>query len=83
MLHIPGHCRWYKKKRPAIEISVKLRLEFTKLFTDPGIHKIMELIKHKNIQESQRKKTCVIQSAHQVCFNRQTETCNVVFSSAY
>lgn len=24
----------------------------------------MELIKHKNIQESQRKKTCVIQSAH-------------------
>lgn len=45
-----------KKKREAIEISVKLRLEFTKLFTDPGIHKIMELIKHKNIQESQLKK---------------------------
>lgn len=45
-----------QKKREAIEISVKLRLEFTKLFTDPGIHKIMELIKHKNIQESQLKK---------------------------
>lgn len=45
-----------KKKREAIEISVKLRLEFTKLFTDPGIHKIMELIKNKNIQESQLKK---------------------------
>lgn len=45
-----------KKKREAIEISVKLRLEFTKLFTDPGIHKIMELIKHKNIQELQLKK---------------------------
>lgn len=45
-----------QKKREAIEISVKLRLEFTKLFTDPGIHKIMELIKHKNVQESQLKK---------------------------
>lgn len=45
-----------QKKREAIEISVKLRLEFTKLFTDPGIHKIMELIKHENIQESQLKK---------------------------
>lgn len=54
--HIPRLCRWYKNKREAIEISVKLRLEFTKLFTDPGIHKIMELIKHKNIQESQLKK---------------------------
>lgn len=38
-----------KKKREVIEIFVKLRLEFIKLFIDLGIYKIMELIKYKNI----------------------------------